>query len=303
MTLALAGSTPPPLAGGSDRPVHLCLVQPAGYPHSGALLDPLVFFQEQFERAGARVTASTNSLVTGAVNYVFGAHLGFARSLLDQHRCVLVNLEQLGPGGAQLPPAYLDLLRGADVVDYHPDNLASYAGGSGSASLVRLGPVAHLGSEAPPLDERDIDLLFIGSLTPRRLELLQRVERCGQEVTVLQRPLYGPARDALVRRARAVLNVSAYEASRFEQVRASFVLSCGTPLVSEQRSWTAATDRRFLPLVHWFDPSRPDDFFRGVFRTARFVEDSRTMLERWRSEEVHEDFTRLLAAAPAEPAR
>lgn len=291
------------LATEPGQPVHLCLVQPAGYLHSGALLDPLVFFQEQFERAGARVTASTNELVAGAVNYVFGAHLGFGRHLLEEQRCVLVNLEQLGPGGAQLPPGYVDLLRCADVVDYHPDNLPSYAGGTGSASLVRLGPVAHLGSEAVPLEQRDIDLLFIGSLTPRRLELLHRVERAGQEVTVLQRPVYGPERDALVRRARAVLNVSAYEANRFEQVRASFVLSCGTPLVSEARTWKAPTDRRFLPLVHWFDPSRPDDFFREVFGTSAFFEDSRGMLQLWRSEDVHEDFRKLLAAAPVERAR
>ncbi|WP_180357616.1 hypothetical protein [Streptomyces sp. NP160] len=277
--------------------MHLCLVQPAGYAHSGALLDPLVFFQEEFERAGAHVTASSNTLVAGAVNYIFGAHLGFPRTLLDQYECVLVNLEQLGPGGAALPSGYLDLLRCAAVVDYHPDNLPAYAGATGSVTLVRLGPVAHLGAHVTPLEDRDIDLLFVGCLTPRRLEVLHAVERAGQEVTVLQRPVYGPERDALVRRARAVLNVSAYEASRFEQVRASLVLSCGTPLVSEARSWTSPADRRFLPLVHWFDPRRPGDFFHDVFDTPAFMHTSREMLRLWRSEDVHEDFERLLGRA------
>jgi len=289
----------PPLATGPDRPVHLCLVQPPGYIHSGALLDPLVLFQEQFERAGARVTASHNTLVAGAVNYVFGAHLGFDPSLLDQHECVVVNLEQLGPDGAPLSPSYLDLLRRATVVDYHPDNLPSYADGSGRVSLVRLGPVAHLGTAAPPLEERDIDLLFVGTLTQRRLEVLRAIERAGREVAVLQRPLYGPERDDLLRRARGVLNVSAYGASRFEQVRASLVLSCGTPLVSEARSWTSPTDRRFLPLVHWFDPDRPQDFFQGFFGSAQYFQESREMLRSWRSEDVDADYRALLSAEAA----
>lgn len=282
-----------PLAAPGPR-VHLCLVEPVGYLHSGALLDPLIFFEAQFTRSGAVVSSAKNTLLPDAVNFVFGAHLGFERALLDEFDCVLVNLEQLGPGGADLHESYVELLSGASVVDYHPENTRVYGGGPGRARLVRLGHASYLQQHTPGWHERDIDLLFVGCLTPRRLSVIKEFESFGQEVTILTRPVYGPARDDLVRRSRAVLNISAYATNRFEQVRASVVLSCGTPLVSESRPWTSGADRRFIPFVHWFDPERPGDFFRDTLNSSHFEERSAAMLEQWRREDVLEDFAALL---------
>jgi len=276
--------------------VHLCLIEPPSYPHSGALLDPLVFFQDQFARCGAEVTAAKNELRADAVNYVFGAHLGFDPSLLADFRCVLVNLEQLGAGGAQLPPAYVALLSHAQVVDYHSDNRSAYDAGLGRCSQVRLGYAEYLDLPTIPIEDRDVSLLFLGSMTPRRLDILRAIEKAGQPVSVVDRPVYGPDRDALVRRARAVLNVGAYETNRFEQVRASVVLSCGTPLVSERRRPSSSADSRFIPFVHWFEPGHALEFFNGPFLAADYCEKSRQMLTEWRETRVVEDYAHLLAS-------
>lgn len=81
-------------------------------------LDQARYFRYQFRRLGATVTISKNRLREDAVNFVFGAHLGFPVDWSRRHACIFVNLEQLGCGGASVSPDYLALLRRAAVVDY-----------------------------------------------------------------------------------------------------------------------------------------------------------------------------------------
>lgn len=106
--------------------IHLCIVQPAGYVHSLGLVDPARYFRWQFRRLGANVTMAKNRLRHDAVNFVFGAHLGFDAQQCRRHACIFVNLEQLGEGGAQVSQTYLNLLRQAAVVDYDAENVAAY---------------------------------------------------------------------------------------------------------------------------------------------------------------------------------
>ena len=103
--------------------VHICIVQPAGYVHSLGFLDQARFLRHQFRRLGAGVTLAKNRLCHEAVNFVFGAHLGFDASLRARHTCVFVNLEQLGLGGAMASAAYLHLLRQSAVIDYDAANV------------------------------------------------------------------------------------------------------------------------------------------------------------------------------------
>lgn len=88
-------------------PIHLCIVQPLGYVHSLGLIDPARYLRYQFRRFGADVSIAKNRLRHGAVNFVFGAHLGFEPALRQRHACVFVNLEQLGDGGAQIGRAHV----------------------------------------------------------------------------------------------------------------------------------------------------------------------------------------------------
>src|SRR6476659_7879731 len=107
--------------------IHLCLQQPMGYVHSLGLLDQARYFRYQFRRLGAEVSLAKNRLRHDAVNFVFGAHLGFDAGQRERFACIVVNLEQLGDGGAQVSPDYLSLLASSAVVDYDPENPAAYA--------------------------------------------------------------------------------------------------------------------------------------------------------------------------------
>ena len=79
---------------------------------------------------------------------------------------------------------------------------------------------------APP----DIDVLFIGSINPRRRAVLEQMHADGLRVQAAF-GVYGAERDALVARARIVLNVHFYEAKVLEMVRLSYLRpwSCPAP--------------------------------------------------------------------------
>jgi SAM-dependent methyltransferase len=273
------------MTSGRSSEFHICLVQPLGQVHALGLLDPARYFQHQLGRLGHRVSLGKNRLRRGMPNFVFGAHLAFDKALLSVFDCVLVNLEQLGPGGSPENPAYLDLLRSAPVVDYDARNAAHYSASPDAVPLIGFGRAEHLraATDAVALEARPIELLFIGSPTPRRLRLIERIEATGRVVTMVNaaQPVYGPERDELVRQARAVLNCHAYETAVFEQVRAFQVLSLGTPIVSERTARTRAP-AAFDACLDWFEDDTLEDFFTHRFPAPGFCAQARARLDAFR---------------------
>ena len=277
--------------------VHLCLVQPLGYVHSLGFIDQARYFRHQFRRMGAQVTVAKNRLRHDAVNFVFGAHLGFDPGLRERHSCIFVNLEQLGQGGAQVNAGYLELLRRSAVVDYDADNLAAYAQDASEVPVLPFGHAPYLAPASPlPLEERPIDLLFFGSMNPRRQALIARIEAQGWQVGVFDRPLYGAERDEFILQSKAVLNVHFYEASRFEQARASTCLSLGTPVVSELGR-LSRPPAAFERCASWVDEASFDDFFARQFGTPAFFESARAQLEQFRRFDPIEAYADVLAFA------
>ncbi|NDY89911.1 methyltransferase domain-containing protein [Ideonella livida] len=236
--------------------LHLCLLQPPGYVHTLGLVDAARYLRWQLRRQGASVSLAKNRLRHDAVNLVLGAHLlgrhpTLPPDLLDGHCCLVVNLEQLGPGGAPVAPDYLALLQRSAVVDYDTGNLAAYARDPADVPVIGFGPASYLVPTDPlPLGQRPIDLLFFGSLNERRRALLARIEAAGLQVTQFDHPLYAQERDHFIGQAKAVLNGHFYATSRFEQVRAFHVLSLGTPLLSERGPLTQAAPV-FEAAVDW----------------------------------------------------
>jgi len=279
-------------------PVHLCIVQPLGYVHSLGLLDPARYFRWQFRRFGATVTMAKNRLRHDAVNFVFGAHLGFDAAQRERQACVFVNLEQLGAGGAAVSPAYMDLLRSSAVVDYDADNVPAYASDPDAVPVVPMGFAPYLASAEPalPLADRPIDVLFIGSVNERRRALIQRIEALGVEVAQFDGPLYGDERDHFIGQAKAVLNLHFYDSSRFEQVRVAHCLSLGTPVISE-RGAASRPQPAFEDCVQWLQPDAIDAFFRDQFRSAPYAQRAQQSVAAFRGADPVEAYGDLLAFA------
>jgi len=281
----------------SPPPVHIVIMQPAGYVHSLGFVDQARYLRYQLRRLGAEVTLAKNRLRQDAVNLVLGAHLGFPADLLRSHACVIVNLEQLGRQGAAVSPAYLQLLRQAAVIDYDAANVMAYGARPDSVPLISFLHAPYLDDgQALPLEQRPIDLLFFGSINPRRRHFIERVEAAGAEVTLFDGPIYGDERDGYIRQAKAVLNCHFYETSRFEQARAFHCLSLGTPVISERCAATSAPDA-FDHAVFWLEEGQLERFFATQFRAPAYFDQARRQLAAFARHDPIESYARLLAYA------
>lgn len=277
--------------------VHLAIMQPAGYVHSLGFLDQARYFRYQFRRLGAVVTISKNRLREDAVNFVFGAHLGFPAEWTRRHACVFVNLEQLGHGGAKVSPEYLALLRRSAVVDYEAANVATYAIDPAEVQLVSFlsAPYLDLG-EGLALEERPIDLLFFGSMNPRRQTFLDEIEAAGVQVSRFDTPVYGAERDHYIRQSKAVLNCHFYDSSRFEQARVFQCLSLGTPVISE-RAFATEPPAAFENSLFWLPTGAVQPFFRHQFGQPGYFAQARRHIEAFRAQDPLSAYANVLAFA------
>ncbi len=268
--------------------INLVIIQPLGYVHSLGFLDIARALRHGLRRIGLNPSISKNRFREDCINWILGGHLGLRPEFVERHRCVFVNLEQIGQRGAPLPAEYLELLQRNPVLDYDAENLSSYRVPSQPAGLFEFSHVPYLDTKNSPLRERQIDLLFYGSINERRRELFRRIEAAGVEVTHFDKPIYSEERDDYIRNSKAVLNCSFYETHRFEQVRAFHCLSMGTPLLTE-RIPNRDIPRRYSDSVFFFDPVDTATFFGRFFRSEEFFREANQRLRQWRDHGPGED--------------
>jgi hypothetical protein len=123
------------------------------------------------------------------------------------------------------------VLKHYPVWDYSARNIETLAALGVRASLCGIGYMPGL-TRIPAAAARDIDVLFIGSVNPRRGEVLHEIKAHGAAVHVAF-DCYGEERDALIARAKIVLNLHFYPAKLFEIVRVSYLLANRACVVSE----------------------------------------------------------------------
>lgn len=281
----------------STTPIHLVIMQPSGYIHSLGFVDQARYVRHQLRRCGAEVSLAKNRLRQDAVNIVFGAHLGFPMEATQQHPCIFFNLEQLGEGGAKVSQDYLRLLRHSAVVDYDARNVPAYCSVPEDVPIAPFAYAPYLDQpHGLPLEDRPIDLLFFGSMNAKRRAFIDRIEATGVSVTTFDSPIYGPERDHYIRQAKAVVNCSFYESSRFEQVRVSHCLSLGTPVISERNERGMPPDA-FMDSVFLLSGQEMDAFFSNTFGTDRFYTQARQKLAHFRTQDPSEPYADLMAFA------
>lgn len=206
------------------------IVSPPGYPHSAAFAEVALCVHEGLRELGHDSVLSTRLDNRRRTHIVFGAHL------LERHPqplpadAILFNLEQVQEGSKWFGPAYLALLRRHTVWDYSAANVVALEALGVAATEVPIGHVPALERIRP--QPADIDVLFYGSVNPRRQAVLHRLQERGARVHAVF-GAYGAARDALIARAALVLNLHFYEARVFEIVRVSYLLANGVCVVSE----------------------------------------------------------------------
>lgn len=153
---------------------------------------------------------------------------GLARLPAD---AVLYNLEQITPS-SQLPPSRLWAFRHWPIWDFSPRNIDRWADQGLAAAHVPIG--WHPGLERiAPAPVQDLDVLFLGNLNHRRLAALERMRKRGLTVAA-PKGVFGAERDALVARAKVVVNIHYYPTSLLETLRLAYLLANGAVVVSER---------------------------------------------------------------------
>lgn len=223
--------TPLPLAG--PGPATVLIVSPKGYAHAQAFEELALALAWALEQAGrtARIVRRPDQCAGPTV--VLGGNLlpqmGVTRL---PPNFILYNLEQVQDGSDWITGGYLDLMRRHPCWDYSGQNIARLA--ALGLNHVRHCPIGYAPTltRIAPAAEQDIDVLFYGSMNPRRATVIRGLIDTGLKVHAVF-GAYGEARDRLIARSRIVLNLHFYEAAVFEIVRVSYLLANRACVVSE----------------------------------------------------------------------
>jgi hypothetical protein len=228
----------------SWRAVRLVLVRPRGWPHASAVAEIVESLVWGFRALGIAADAHDNEVAAGAVNIVFMAHaMGPEDATQLPANAIIYNFEQVGGTINLLTPAFLTAIARHRVWDYSRRNMERLAPLTGHRrrQVVPVGYVPAL-SRIPRAPVQDIDVLFYGAVNPRRRDILLGLQQAG---LLVHAPfgVYGAERDALIARAKLVLNVHAQPAAKvLEMVRISYLLANRKAVVTEIDAQTEAAD-------------------------------------------------------------
>lgn len=227
----------------------LRIVQPP-HPFSRCLDDLADCLADALTRAG-RTVERTTEFAPGrpGTEIVVGAH---ARAVTLPNYPVIVYQTEI-PTSKFWTPNYLDRLRSAMAVwdagrfDYElPAHIKRAVLEPGLMNIrptaletVRMAASAVSGVPQP----KDIDLLFYGSLSERRVELLTRLHDAGLGIDV-HFNVFGAERNALIDRAKVVVDIKQHEGDPDDATRTFYLDSRGACVLSEN---DRSSGRRLRP--------------------------------------------------------
>jgi hypothetical protein len=204
-------------------------VNPPGFEHAGIFTEITETIHHGLTELGCDSVLVDNTVFAERINIIFAGHmLHYFGDIALPPRAVLFNLEQIRPEIMQLVPHYAALLRRADVGavwEYNRHNLPALAAlGVARSAVIEIGYAAPM-TRISPAAAQDIDVLFYGVPSERRLAMQARLREAGLNAQFVF-GVYGAERDALIARAKVVLNLSQFDAGgMFDTVRLSYLLS------------------------------------------------------------------------------
>ena len=219
------------------------VVTPPGYTHAAAFHEIALGLQGGLRELGLQAPIVQDKRHIRGKAIVLGANLlPEIPDVKPSGKAILFNLEQITPGSEWLTADYLKLLKRHAVWDYSRYNIEQ---------LQRLGirdishcPIGYSDGlqRIRHAADKDIDVLFYGSVNARRLAILEALACAGMKIETLF-GVYGEQRDALIARSKLVLNIHYYPAKIFEIVRISWLLANAVCVVSEESPADSALEQ------------------------------------------------------------
>jgi hypothetical protein len=217
------------------------VVSPQNYPHSAVFHDTAESIAQALFELGhdSKVVKSpepTEQFIGHEV-IVLGANVlpldAEGNSPLPQD-CIVFNLEQVSPGSEWMTQNYITILRQARAVwDYSEQNILALKNLGISAKYCGIGYNSTMEKvQQLPLNEKDIEVLFYGSMNARRQKIIDDLLFAGVKVKTTF-GVYGKNLDKLIARSKIVLNMHFYDSKVFEIIRCAYAMANKCAIVSE----------------------------------------------------------------------
>ena len=220
-------------------------------PRQYVFSEAALCLRDSIRLAGYTCSLRNNEADPRGISIIFGAWQ-FGRAMveaLDRQRTIVFNLEQLGATDAFPGKPYEDWLRERIVFDYHASNIERLAPSPGERSRVfevPIVPASSLATDGPEPSSPEVDVLFFGSQSPRREEIVRRLRAAGLTVDWVGggacAPAYGVALAPAMMRSRIILNVHFYQTRLAPSTRMLQAAVRGVPIVSETSVQTGSCD-------------------------------------------------------------
>lgn len=212
----------------------------------------------------AEAVRDVQRALAGRPDVVLLAHAARALGQEIPAGSTIYNLEPLFHGCRSLQAGHIDVLQRFQVWDYQAHNVAFLKQYGIDAKHVPYRYTPQL--ERVPAQAKDIEVLFFGSMSPRRRAVLDRVPGL-----VTAQGCYGRELDALVARARIVVNMHyCAEPHPLEVVRLNYLMANGCCVISE-RGWDDEENAQYAAGLIFSDDIAAD--------CARWLDADRTAIE------------------------
>lgn len=223
--------------------VNICIIRPEGYLWSSVFQELAELVAYSLEDNGHRALIGENRIVPDARNIVIGCHLlDISESVHLPADTIVLNTEPVGTGESLWNERVQFYLQHFVCWDYSWHNIQAI-GQMGLPKprhfLFGYHPkLARIQSSPAP----DIDVLFYGTSTPAREQVLSGLESAGAQVMRVF-GLFGAERDALIARAKIIINLHQHHTKIFEIVRVHYLMNNRKAILTQCDPDTRMDDR------------------------------------------------------------
>ena len=215
------------------------MVKPDNYIHSYAFMElgELIFFS--LKELGYQASIGFNNLEPNDKNILIGCHL-LDPSYINQvpKSTIILNTEQIYNDTTSWNSNIFEWVKSFEVWDYSERNIEKLKSlDVDRVKLLKIGYQKELRRINISAD-KDIDILFYGSINERRAEIINELIKRGLRVKTLF-GVYGKERDEWIGRSQLVLNLHFYNSHIFEVVRVFYLLSNSIAVIGEVNDSTS----------------------------------------------------------------
>lgn len=211
---------------------NVCIIRPEGYLWSSVFQEMAELIAFSIEDNGYQVKISENFLDTSALNIMIGCHLADI-SLIPQipKNTIIFNTEQIGQGPQIWNERVIKFVDKFESWDYSLENIIKLKSlGIKQPKLFQFG--YHPKLERLSNSQKEIDVLFYGSITPSRLNVLNAIEASGLKLKKIF-GLFGAERDYYIERSKIILNLHQHDSKIFEIVRVHYLMNNSKVVVTQ----------------------------------------------------------------------